>query len=257
MALVTCPDCGREVSDAAPACPQCGRPTAVAMAAPAAAPSKTWSPITVFGGGFVVLCGVAVLGLRAALPKPAETPPPEAPAVRPAAAMPAETPHAAASFDVTEYQTIPDVFAALRPQMGDTVDEDSVGARRFALWAAHWMIWNDVHVDQDETTFAAVQKNSGEQIGQRMCSSGEIVEIHSTTLRSGEHLAVGLLLSDAGHLYRFMVGGSSGSLGEQARATLCGFVTGNYDYSNSAGGTGHAVAIVGMLDLPANRKPGR
>lgn len=26
MALVPCPDCGREVSDAAPACPQCGRP---------------------------------------------------------------------------------------------------------------------------------------------------------------------------------------------------------------------------------------
>ena len=26
MALVTCPDCGREVSDQAPACPNCGRP---------------------------------------------------------------------------------------------------------------------------------------------------------------------------------------------------------------------------------------
>lgn len=26
MALVECPDCGRQISDAAPACPQCGRP---------------------------------------------------------------------------------------------------------------------------------------------------------------------------------------------------------------------------------------
>ncbi|NLF40280.1 zinc-ribbon domain-containing protein [bacterium] len=26
MALIACPDCGREVSDAATACPQCGRP---------------------------------------------------------------------------------------------------------------------------------------------------------------------------------------------------------------------------------------
>ena len=26
MALVTCPDCGKSISDAAPACPQCGRP---------------------------------------------------------------------------------------------------------------------------------------------------------------------------------------------------------------------------------------
>lgn len=28
MALVNCPDCGREVSDAAPTCPGCGRPIA-------------------------------------------------------------------------------------------------------------------------------------------------------------------------------------------------------------------------------------
>lgn len=28
MPLVECPDCGREISDLAPACPQCGRPTA-------------------------------------------------------------------------------------------------------------------------------------------------------------------------------------------------------------------------------------
>ena len=27
MALITCVDCGRKHSDAAPACPQCGRPT--------------------------------------------------------------------------------------------------------------------------------------------------------------------------------------------------------------------------------------
>jgi len=26
MALVQCPDCGTDVSDAAPACPKCGRP---------------------------------------------------------------------------------------------------------------------------------------------------------------------------------------------------------------------------------------
>jgi hypothetical protein len=26
MALIACPDCGQQVSDAAPACPRCGRP---------------------------------------------------------------------------------------------------------------------------------------------------------------------------------------------------------------------------------------
>jgi len=37
MALTTCPDCGREISTAAPACPHCGRPNAPAVAAPMAA----------------------------------------------------------------------------------------------------------------------------------------------------------------------------------------------------------------------------
>jgi membrane protein YdbS with pleckstrin-like domain len=34
MPLITCPDCGREVSSAAAACPQCGRPMTPSMSAP-------------------------------------------------------------------------------------------------------------------------------------------------------------------------------------------------------------------------------
>jgi len=35
MALVTCPDCNSQISDAAPACPKCGRPAAAAHTSPA------------------------------------------------------------------------------------------------------------------------------------------------------------------------------------------------------------------------------
>lgn len=38
MALVQCPDCGAEVSDAAPACPRCGRPSAWQQ------PQPQWAP---------------------------------------------------------------------------------------------------------------------------------------------------------------------------------------------------------------------
>src|SRR3954463_11734898 len=58
--LILCPDCGREVSDAAPACPHCGRPILPRPAAqqpvPAAAPPK---PIA----GIVVACVFGVLTL--------------------------------------------------------------------------------------------------------------------------------------------------------------------------------------------------
>jgi hypothetical protein len=41
MALVTCPDCAHEISDAAPSCPWCGRPVPVVpVPAPAAQPSQ-------------------------------------------------------------------------------------------------------------------------------------------------------------------------------------------------------------------------
>lgn len=40
MALIKCPDCGRDISDQAPACPHCGRPAAAGTpVAPTAAPS--------------------------------------------------------------------------------------------------------------------------------------------------------------------------------------------------------------------------
>ena len=39
MALVTCPDCKSEISDAAPACPKCGRPATVQPATAVAVPN--------------------------------------------------------------------------------------------------------------------------------------------------------------------------------------------------------------------------
>jgi DNA-directed RNA polymerase subunit RPC12/RpoP len=40
MALVTCPDCGREISGAAPTCISCGRPMQVSQAQPPVAPPQ-------------------------------------------------------------------------------------------------------------------------------------------------------------------------------------------------------------------------
>ena len=49
MALITCPDCGKQVSDTAPACPGCGRPFAPQMpqvgqygSPPQHSPPATW-----------------------------------------------------------------------------------------------------------------------------------------------------------------------------------------------------------------------
>jgi uncharacterized membrane protein YvbJ len=64
MPLVTCPDCGQQVSDQAAACPQCARPLGQQIASLGRGPVQTieqtgkkWKlPMAIFGG-------VALLGL--------------------------------------------------------------------------------------------------------------------------------------------------------------------------------------------------
>jgi hypothetical protein len=146
-----------------------------------------------------------------------------------------------------------EAFAVSRGSMRDTVDENSGGALLFAWWSARHMRWSDVYVATDETTVGRVKKDSSEELGKRICSGGSIIEIHAARPRTGGHLASGLFASDAGNLYEFLAAGDTGDLVAQSWGKLCGAVVGTYDYPNSGGGTGHAVAIVGMFDLPENR----
>lgn len=58
MALITCPDCGQQVSDQAAACPQCARPLGQSVASLGRGPVQTveqtgkkWKlPMAIFGG---------------------------------------------------------------------------------------------------------------------------------------------------------------------------------------------------------------
>ena len=72
MPLTSCPDCGREVSTAAPACPHCGRPTGPVVAPPppqtaqtAAAEEKLWhgSPSWLLLLGKLIWLAVVAIGL--------------------------------------------------------------------------------------------------------------------------------------------------------------------------------------------------
>ena len=144
--------------------------------------------------------------------------------------------------------------AFTRPYMEDTVDQDSAGAVMLAAWASRNMKWTDVAVATDETSYALVRKDSDAARGKRICTSGQIIQIEVYKFQSGDRpLSEGLLMSNGGNLYNYIAAGSSGTLVEQSYARFCGVVTGKYDYSNSAGGEGHAVEMVGMFDLPENK----
>jgi hypothetical protein len=165
-----------------------------------------------------------------------------------------------------------EAFAYAKGQMKDMgrtdTDPDSGKLRRwsdgavlFAMWAAKAMVWTDIAVTKDETTYGLVRKNSGETRGKRLCTTGTIIEIMEQRWRGSRFggteerkVAIGLTSPRAdGDLFEFVAVGSSGKLVQDSRARFCGVVTGYRDYANSMGGTSHAVTLIGMFDLPENR----
>jgi hypothetical protein len=148
-----------------------------------------------------------------------------------------------------------DALQVVRPAMGDAPrGQWSRGGLLLALWASTHLRWQDVEVGKNETSFALVRKDSEEARGKRMCTSGNLVQIEKEGTGATKAYS-GLLINDYGNIFSFYVAGSTGELVARSRARLCGVVIGTYDYPNSAGGEGHAVALVGMFDLPENRKP--
>jgi len=138
----------------------------------------------------------------------------------------------------------------VRPLMIDTYGETSMGSIMFATWARDNLKWADVRVKKNETTYARVQKDPEAEYGKRLCAWNNIVQIE----KANDGLFAGLFLTTAGTLYYFYSVGSTGDIVRMSRSHFCGFVTGKYDYPNSGGGTGHAVQIIGMFDLPENKK---
>lgn len=183
-------------------------------------------------------------------PATSTTLPSEEPAAEDEAAQPAKK--GLSPLDIImELPTFAQAVSATLPMMKDTYNEPSMGAVLLAAWAARNLSWDDVSVKKNETSFALVQKDSDEARGKRMCQSGYLVQISKTDMPTGK-VYNGLLTTYGGDLLDYYAAGSTGSLVARSRARFCGVVTGKFDYSNSGGGTGHAVEIVGMFDLPEN-----
>lgn len=108
MPLTDCPDCGKSISDSAPACPNCGRPNSSTIEAskPAIAPpvSQTGRPprkIGKLGGCLLVILGLAAIGEISSYFGPgARTPEPPTEAVAQAAAD-------SADFDKLSFESKP------------------------------------------------------------------------------------------------------------------------------------------------------
>ena len=150
--------------------------------------------------------------------------------------------------------TLSNAITQYRPLMTDSVNDLSNGAALLALWAAEsGLKWKEL-TDLPRTKAALVMKDSDEQRGKLICTSGPIIEIAAEVSSGQKFFEGGLADLDSGTIYRFVAVRSTGDLVEKSYASFCGVVIGRFDYSNSAGGVAHAIQLVGMFKLPENLK---
>ena len=196
----------------------------------------------------VALCGLATVACGKKSETAAQQTTPETAASNAASA--AEPP---APLDrVRLAKTMNDALAIAKPEMEDSFQNHSLGTRLLAYWAADNLRLPEVAVAKNETSFGLIKKDTEAELGKRMCVRGEIIQIAKQTLVDRK-LFWGLVRTYSDHLVSFWAAGSTGTLVERRSSRFCGVVTGEYDYTNSRGGTGHSVELVGLFDIAENR----
>lgn len=137
------------------------------------------------------------------------------------------------------------------PHLSDSTNALDPGALNLAIWGAEHLSWEDIQ-SLPETKHAKVLKDPEAERGKRNCYRGTIVEIQ-VDRSAGEPIYLGGLMTGSGMVIRFAAVGATGELVGNSYANFCGITTGKYSYSNSGGGTTHAVFLVGIFDLPENK----
>lgn len=92
MALITCPDCGKQVSENAPTCPHCGSPlkTAAPSGQPQKPEKKKGGCLRLIGIAFLALFGLAVIGSLIQENEQSTSSSPQEPGLKPEAPKQAE-----------------------------------------------------------------------------------------------------------------------------------------------------------------------
>lgn len=154
---------------------------------------------------------------------------------------------------VRPWGSLREAIASTRLDMTDIRGGDvSVGAAKLAIWGAENMRWAELQ-EIPTTKYGLVMKDPDDQRGQKLCTSGLVIEIERDRSVPGKKIFTGGMYDDGGRIYRFVALQSTGEIMAHSRARFCGVVTGQQHYQNSAGGVAHAVHLVGMFDLPENK----
>ena len=168
--------------------------------------------------------------------------------------MPAEKPSTpeAKKAVAPAWANLNEAIAATLPEMTDIQGASlDAGSAKLAVLGYNLFTWQDIQAVAS-TKHGLVMKDSDAERGKRLCAAGSVIEIEKDRSVPGKSIFNGGMFDDSGKLYRFISVKSTGEIMANSRARFCGIVTGQMHYQNSAGGTAHAVHLVGMFDLPEN-----
>lgn len=152
--------------------------------------------------------------------------------------------------------TLAEALAITKPHMRDVKDEYDPAAVALGSWALKKMRWQDVEVSPNETSMAAFERDPFAERGKRMCARGGIVDLTIDRGRDGTAppMAFADVLTAEGDRLMVFAAGTAGTLARGSHARVCGVVTGRHARTSVSGGTNLAVQLVGMFDLPDNRR---
>jgi len=154
---------------------------------------------------------------------------------------------------IMDHRSLSGAISYAKKYMGSTRDKPSKGALIFGAWSMKRLKWSELQL-VEKTKYALVEKDPETEIGKKMCVRGKVIQIRAERTSYGK-MFTGLMFKGASYrsnVVSFFAVGSTGEIVARKRARFCGIVTGIYTYSNTGGGTTHAVQMVGMFKLKAN-----
>ena len=268
MATRACPHCGEQIQRAAVLCRFCKGPV---DRLPDLNPAVLYG-----GGGFLIFCAIAAVAIPSMKSRAPAASPVAAVAAQPASESggPAKE---SAEDALLANKDRDELLRDLTPMMKDGYDSLSDGSKLLMRWAllhtnkqvtgsqqtenlfAGAFFSADkrgrLSVKKSETSIRALKKDPDSARGRRLCVWGRIISIHYDSTPLGNFNS-GQMITDSMDVIDYIAVEFSKSferdIVERSRAKMCGLFTELNDYPNSAGGTSHAIRLIGMF----TEKPG-
>lgn len=154
--------------------------------------------------------------------------------------------------EVDEKTTLAEAIAYALPKMADATDNWDRGSYLLGQWVANHGAWSTLAA-LPETAHAMVAKDSDGERGKRLCESGTVTTIKALK-GSNPKMFWGILAPSETRAVVFLATGDTGRIVDGSAGRVCGVVTGIYHLTLKSGAPFPTPKVVGMFDLPGNRK---